>query len=166
MLDAEHVESTPPEGWVGANQRLSDWLDGEQRDSAQKRRSIDVLLLSDLQQEIAEEAYAAGLTPEQMSTWNRRCFASDVPEMPGTGLYRELLHDRHLNRGYRWRPNDLTDMIYLSCAAGYADFVVCERSTAAAVVRAQQRLGRPRNTFASLSEAVPEIADRIGPDVA
>lgn len=162
MLDAEPMEFTPPEAWVGANQRFSDWLDDEQRDSAQKRRSIDVFLLSDLQQDIAEEAYAAGLTPEQMSTWNRRRFPADTAEMPSSGLYRELLHDRHLNRGYRWRPNDLTDMIYLSCAAGYANFVICERSTAAAVVRAQQRLGRPRNTFASLLEAVPKIADRIG----
>jgi len=165
MLDAEPVESTPPEGWVAANQRFSDWLDGEQRDSGQKRKCIDVLLLSDLQQEIAGEASAAGCSPDQMSTWSRRRFASDVAKMPNTGLYRELLHNRHLSRGYRWQPNDLTDMIYLSCAAGYADFVICERSTATAVVRAQQRLGRPRNTFTSLLEAVPEIADRIRADV-
>ena len=41
---------------------------------------------------------------------------------PAVGLFREVLHSRHLNKGTTWRPNDLTDMIYLSCAAGYADY--------------------------------------------
>jgi len=59
MLDSEHVEPGPTAGWPAANQRFSDWLEAESRDTEQKRRSIDVLLLSDLQTEIAEEAVAA-----------------------------------------------------------------------------------------------------------
>lgn len=54
-------------------------------------------------------------------------------------------------------PNDLTDMFYLSCAAGYADIVVCERYAAAALSRGQRRLGRTPNAFCTLRETVPQI---------
>lgn len=157
MLDAEHVESGPSAGWPAVNQQFSDWLDGEKRDAQQKRRSIDALLMSDLQREIAEEAHTARATSEQMSQWIGKSFAAGISALPATGLFRELLHEKHLNKGSRWVPNDLTDMIYLSCAAGYADIVVCERFTAAALSRGQRRLGRTPNAFRTLREAVPAV---------
>lgn len=157
MLDAEHVESGPTAGWVAVNQQFSDWLDGEKRDPQQKRRSIDALLLSDLKTEIAEEAHFASVTPKQMSQWVRKSFAAGISALPATGLFRELLHEKHLNKGSRWIPNDLIDMFYLSCAAGYADIVVCERFAAAALDRGQRRLGRTPNAFRTLRDAVPQI---------
>jgi hypothetical protein len=71
------------------------------------------------------------------------------------------LHEKHLNKGSRWVPNDLTDMVYLSCAAAYADFVVCERATAAALRQGQRRLHLPVNVHRNLREAVPVIEDAL-----
>jgi Domain of unknown function (DUF4209) len=82
LLDADHTPEGERAGWHMANQRFSDWLDGERRDTQQKRNSIDAFLLSDLQRDIAEEAFAAGSTPEQMSEWIRTGFGQGLSAWP------------------------------------------------------------------------------------
>jgi hypothetical protein len=156
MLDRDHIPATPATGWAQINQQFSDWLDQEPRDTQQKRKAVDVLLLQDLQRELAEEAHSSGITPEQMSEWvgqHRARFAA----LPALGLFREILHDRHLSRGLTWHPNDLTDMFYLSTAAAYTDAVVCERAMGSALKRGLARLGRTTPVFLRLREAVPAI---------
>lgn len=156
MLDRDHIPATPPTAWTQTNQRFSDWLDQESGGSQRKRKAVDVLLLQDLQRELAEEALSSGITPTQMSEWiwqHPVRFAA----LPALGLFREVLHDRHLSRGFTWRPNDLTDMVYLSTAAGYADVLVCERSMGSALQRGIARLGRTTPVFPHLREAVPAI---------
>lgn len=162
MLDAERIEPGPEAGWALANQQFSDWLDGEERTSQQKRKSIDALLLSDLRIEIAEEAHAAGATLEKFQEWFPGQFMEDIPQLPATGMFREMLQDRHLNKGTVWRHNDLTDMVYLSCAAGYADFVVCERHMGNVLRQGLKRLNRPTLIFRRLRDAVPAIRERLG----
>jgi hypothetical protein len=157
MLDSEHIEPGPTTDWAGSNQRFSDWLDGEKREPQQKRRCIDAFLLSDLQKEIAEEANGAGMTSEQLSMWLQNEMTETIRGLPATGLFGEMLHDRHLNTGTTWKTNDLTDMVYLSCAAGYADFVVCERHMGAVLTQGIKRLGLRQNVFRRLRDAVPAI---------
>jgi hypothetical protein len=86
----------------------------------------------------------------------------DIQQLPATGVFREMLHDRHLNKGTVWRHNDLTDMVYLSCAAGYADFVVCERHMGNVLRQGLKRLSRPTLIFRRLRDAVPAIRERLG----
>jgi hypothetical protein len=167
MLDCDRIADSSPHPWAGICQRFSDWLDGEQsRDRHQKRASIDAFLLSDLSHEIAEEAMAVGATPQQMSTWVQDGFGSSVSRMPATGLFREMLHERHLNTGTTWRPNDLTDMIYLSCAAGYADFVVTERHMRAPLAQGVRRLERPVRVFRHIADLIGPLADTLPPTTA
>jgi hypothetical protein len=92
-----------------------------------------------------------------MNHWTLHHSAEDIPKLPATGLYREVLYAKHLDAGTKWRPNDLEDMVYLSCAAGYADFVVCERHMRGLLDQGQRRLGRPRTVFARLRDAIPAI---------
>jgi hypothetical protein len=162
MLDAERIEPGPETGWALANQRFGGWLDGEERTSQQKRKSIDVLLLSDLQTEIAEEAHGAGATLDQFQQWLPDQLFDDISELPATGVFREMLHERHLNKGTVWRHNDLTDMVYLSCAAGYADFVVCERHMGNVLRQGLKRLNRPTPVLRRIRDAVPAIRERLG----
>ncbi|WP_432536425.1 hypothetical protein [Kineococcus arenarius] len=156
MLDRNHIPYTAPTGWVRVNQELSDWLDQQPLDSQQKRKSVDNALLHDLQRELAEEAQSSGIAAKQMSEWLWQ-HPARLPALPALGLFREVLHDRHLNRGLTWKPNDLTDMLYLSTAAAYADVVVCERTMGSALQRGLARLGRTTPVFRRLSEAVPAI---------
>ncbi|MFJ7267354.1 hypothetical protein ACIQV3_11990 [Streptomyces sp. NPDC099050] len=68
-----------------------------------------------------------------------------------------MLHSRHLNKGTTWRPNDLTDMVYLSCAAGYADFVVCEKHMRDPLQHGLKRTGHSTRIDRRLADAVEVI---------
>jgi hypothetical protein len=161
MLDTERVEPGPEPGWVQFNQQFSDWLDGQNWDSQQKRRSIDALLFADLQRELAEGAHAAGLSPQDLQRWGQKQPIDGFNTSPATGLYRAMLHHRHLNRGTTWKRSDLTDMIYLSCAAGYADFVVCEKHMREPLERGVKRLGLRTKVFRHLGEAVAAVGHSL-----
>lgn len=163
ILDKESIARTTQKIlWVDINQRFSDWLDGETgRLGPQKRKSVDVLFLDDIKQEIAEEAQRAGLNPSQMSGWVQGPMFKDMERMPSVGIYRSVLQDRHLNVGTTWTTNDLTDMIYLSAATGYADVVVAERHMTSVLGQAQRRLGRTVSVYPSLASALPAIEDRL-----
>ena len=112
--------------------------------------------------EIGQEAHAAGATLEQLRHWMQNQAAETFRELPATGLFREMLHDRHLNKGTVWKTNDLTDMVYLSCASAYADFVVCERHMSSVLTQGLQRLGLRQNVFRRLRDAVPIIEAALG----
>ena len=58
-----------------------------------------------------------------------------------------------------WKSNDLTDLLFLTCAAGYADFVVGERAAISLIQQAQRRLSRPINVFRRLSDLIPALRD-------
>jgi hypothetical protein len=163
ILDAERIAPTTQRlAWVDVNQRFSDWLDSETgRPGPQKRKSVDVLLLNDIGQEIAEEAHRVGLNPRQVSEWVRGPMFRDMEQVPSVGIYRSVLQDRHLNIGTTWAANDLTDMVYLSAATGYADVVVAERHMTNMLSQAQRRLGRHPSVYPSLAKALPVIEDRL-----
>lgn len=157
MLDTQQVEPGPDTGWTALSQRFSDWLDGLDQDSQQKRRAIDIHLLNDLQQELAEEAAAADVPKELFREWGFKGLVRAVGGSPALGLFREMLHNRHLNKGTKWRPNDLTDMVYLSCAAGYADFVVCEKHMRDPLQHGLKRTGLSTQIYRHLADAVEAI---------
>ncbi|MCX5079219.1 hypothetical protein OHA84_38415 (plasmid) [Streptomyces sp. NBC_00513] len=157
MLDTQQVEPGPDTGWTAPSQRFSDWLDGLDQDSQQKRRAIDIHLLNDLQKELAEEAAAADVPEELFREWGFKGLVRAVGGAPAIGLFREVLHNRHLNKGTTWRPNDLTDMVYLSCAAGYADFVVCEKHMRDPLQHGLKRTGLPTRIYRRLADAVEAI---------
>ncbi|NUW44862.1 hypothetical protein [Nonomuraea rhodomycinica] len=157
MLDAERCEPGPDTGWTQANQAFSDWLDGQNLDANQKRKAIDAFFLNDLVGEIAEESFAAGISTSQLSDWISSNSIKEIARMPALGIFREMLHNRHLNKGTTWKPNDVTDMVYLSCAAGYADFVVCERHMREHLAHGIRRLGIKSQAFRRLSDATSAI---------
>ncbi|NEB05330.1 hypothetical protein [Streptomyces sp. SID13726] len=161
MLDTERVGEGPDTGWTTVSQRFSDWLDELDQDSQQKRRAVDIHIVTDLQQELAEEAAAAGVPTELFRQWGFKGWVRAIGESPATGLFREMLHSRHLNKGTTWRRNDLTDMLYLSCAAGYADFVVCEKHMRDPLQRGLKRMGLSTQVYRRLTDAVAAIEELL-----
>jgi hypothetical protein len=59
-----------------------------------------------------------------------------------------------VNGGTAWKANDLTDLMYLTCAAGYADYVVAERSAISQMRQASKRLKRTDNLYRNLNELI------------
>jgi hypothetical protein len=71
---------------------------------------------------------------------------------------RQMLFARMRNADQRWEGNDLVDIMFLCCAAGYADLVVGERRAIGYLRQARQP--RPRARLAtSLREAI-ELLER------
>jgi hypothetical protein len=162
MLDTERVAPAPQAGWAAHNQRFSDWLDGEKhRDAQQKRKAIDGLFLADVRGELAAVAHALQVPLDQFGAWLERKAMDDLSSAPSLGLFRQIFHTRHLNMHTKWRDNDCTDMVYLGCAAGYADFVVCERHMREHLSHGLRRMGLGTQVFRHLHEAVDAIEDRL-----
>lgn len=157
MLDAESVEIGESPAWVIKLQRFTDWMAGEPRDSHRRRQRTNLMFMSDLAGELAEEAQKAGITPEEMVEWLQDFSDADISKLPSLGLFREVLHEKLLNPGTRWESNDLTDIMYLTCAAGYADHVVGENSLTAQMEQALRRLGRPVRVHRRLAGLVEAI---------
>lgn len=163
LLDPDRVEPGADRGWAAVNQDFGARLAGTGLDAQQKRRQIDGALFREFGLEIAEEAEAAGATPRQLDEWLRQEGAGGLSDLPSAGMYREIFHERHLNPGTKWGLNDLMDMVYLACAAAYADVVVCEGATHHNLTRGIGRLGRGAWVFRRLRDAVPAVEAVLAP---
>jgi hypothetical protein len=71
------------------------------------------------------------------------------------------LFGKHLNRATSWEDNDLTDLMYLTSGAAYADFTVGERSLTSQIRQAQTRLGRPVTAYRRIEDLVPDLQARL-----
>jgi len=157
MLDSEHVAMEPGSGWVEEQQRFTAHLATMKADSRQKGKVINGFFVGDTRLELAQEATRAGLAVADFEEWLLSRSDAEFSAMPTLGLYREVMREKHLNPGTRWKPNDLTDMVYLTCGAAYADYIVCEGSLGSALRSSLKRLGRPSNVMRSLEELVERL---------
>ena len=157
MLDADHVEMGTSPGWVDKLQRFTEWISTEPADPYRRRQRTHVLFIADLGKELATAAHAAGVAPEQMSDWTLRRSDDALSEMPALGLFREALHDKVLEPRTQWEDNDLTDLMYLTCAVGYADHVAAERGLVSKMEQGLRRLGRTASVHRRLRDLVAAL---------
>ena len=151
MLDSEHVPLNLVPGWAIGCQDFASFLAANPTGPELKRRRTHAKLIADIEYEIAEEAHAAGLSPDQMSDWTLNRSEADIRTMPSLGIYREILHEKLSNPLLQWHDNDLIDMVYLSAATGYCDYVVGERSHSSHTLNAIRRLAREQNIHTNLA---------------
>lgn len=76
---------------------------------------------------------------------------------PRLGLLSELFIRRFVDHMSKWERNDLVDMLHLSSAAGYAQYVCAEARTGTQLRDAQRALGRPETVFTTLNELVTAV---------
>jgi hypothetical protein len=137
---------------------FAQWLAESGQSKEAKRKQTGWFFLSDTTGELATAATMCGLSTEQYSTRLQNDAISAVEQLPALGLYREALYDKTVNSASKWEDNDLTDLFYLSCAAGYADHVVCEREAASVLRQGSRRLKRNVAIHRSLQELVCALA--------
>lgn len=63
-----------------------------------------------------------GLSPDDLSHWIRDA-EHELPRLPFLGRLHEVMYRRLRDANITWGANDLNDLMFLSCAAGYADVV-------------------------------------------
>jgi hypothetical protein len=158
VVDAEAI---PDEGgvaeaaaadWAGKYAGLAAQLHAVRESPEMVRRVANGNLIVDLLDDVVRVAGLARTTPEEVI--NRLATSQDpVSQMPFLAQMRQLLFARLRNKSQKWESNDLIDIVFLTCAAGYADIVVGERRTIGYL--RQARTPRPSARFAtSLHEAV------------
>jgi hypothetical protein len=92
-----------------------------------------------------------------MSDWALNYSEEDLPGMPTLGLFREVLYEKLSNGQLRWADNDLIDMMYLTAAVGYCDYVVGERPHAAHIANALRRLGKADKPHRHLKSLMKQL---------
>jgi hypothetical protein len=100
----------------------------------------------------------SGLSNEDAVSALLQGLQASTDTMPFLRLYADALSVRLLN-GARWEPNDLVDMLYLSCATAYADGVAAERTAASYLTNAWRGRTAPCPVTPTLRELVAHLAD-------
>ncbi|MEX2374647.1 MAG: hypothetical protein WD942_03565 [Dehalococcoidia bacterium] len=142
LLDDEPIEPGVIDGWVDGMRQASAYLAMNARTPTERVSAVNALFERDIMPDISSVAQAEGLVGDSRLGAFLSRVEAEVPRMPATGLYREVFRERLSNPGRAWSANDLVDIVYLSSAAGYADYIVAERSTASAIRNGLRRLGR------------------------
>lgn len=155
MLDADAITPDVIPGWVQRQRQFTDSLSEVAGSRSERDRMVDVFFLTDTTPELATVLTTEGIATQDVDEWIQQHQDGEVADMPSLGLFREVLRGRHLNPGSTWESNDLTDMMYLCCGAGYADHVVGERSTIAQIEQAAARLGRDVSVHRRIRDVVP-----------
>ena len=109
--------------------------------------------LTDLQQELATVAVQVGLSSDELE---KRLHSGNLVEfflrLPFVGRVMGITHIRLRNPQDTWIENDLIDLLFLSCAAAYADFVVAERKATHMLRQAVRQTSSGATVFATLRE--------------
>lgn len=116
--------------------------------------------LNDMAQEIVGAARNAGLDQASLDRWLADGFEDDLARMPCLGRQYEVIHQRLSNADDRWEGNDLTDINFLACAAGYADVVVGEKKVSEYLRRVTPRVTEGAFVCRRLSDAVEWLQER------
>ncbi|MGE0067688.1 MAG: hypothetical protein AB7T48_10105 [Solirubrobacterales bacterium] len=127
----------------------------------EKWATARMALLTDLTDELAAVASTVGFEQGEWEAWladSEVNFAS----MPSIARVQQVTHRRLCNPQHRWRVNDLSDMHFLACAAGYADFLLAEKATSNDLRRAEGRVPPGARICRSPGELVALLEDQIG----
>ncbi|MBF4459821.1 hypothetical protein [Pseudoclavibacter sp. VKM Ac-2867] len=157
LIDSESIPSVRPTRWADSNGDISKRvasLTKPHRSSATTLAAIrdnEGLMSSALSLIGAPSLLDSRLGP--------RDIADAVANTRFGGLYTAVMAERHRDPNRRWWPNDLNDIMFLTCAATYCDYVAAERSTGRQLMRLLARRNERLNVYTSLPDLV-EALDR------
>jgi hypothetical protein len=161
LLDDEAIEAPQSTGWAESMQRFTDWMATEETEQPRRLARTNLAFFADLSRTIAEEAHSLRLSLADLHDWNLNRQDADVDTSPMLGMFREATRQKLATSTTKWKKNDLTDLMYLSCGAGYADVVVGERQLIGQLIGGARRLRRPLRAFRRLHDALPSILDLV-----
>lgn len=158
LIHPEPNPGVPPTRWAEANGIIANWVASttrEQRSSATTWAAI--------QDNKGLIASALSLLGESSTVLNRikpRDIADAVTQTRFGGLYSAIMGERHRDSRRRWLPNDLNDIMFLTCAATYCDYVVAERSTG----RQMSQWLTKRDTRSNVHTTLPDLVAALDRD--
>ncbi|RPK53516.1 hypothetical protein EES40_00630 [Streptomyces sp. ADI93-02] len=153
LMNPERVPSVVA-GWHEHFNNVS--RDPEFRARSSKQKSIDgrAMAVSDVLQEGVAAALSLGVPVEERLA---SVLYARIDSMPSLRVYGDVIGHRLKNRA-KWEPNDLIDILFLGCAAAYADVVVAERTATDYLQRSWGSRDRSCPVVAKLPEAVGKLS--------
>jgi hypothetical protein len=159
LLDPERLEPRSPGEWIAVNQRITDVLRDSSLSKMQKEMYSYIYTWMDHADAIRESFALLGLNPSAIENLEAKEISRFLVSMRMTRIYSRIAMKRHTNPNARWKGNDLTDMVFLSCAAAYADFVAAEKHTAEDLRQAHHAFGVSNNVFPTIKLLVEALTD-------
>lgn len=127
----------------------------------EKWATARMAVLTDLTDELAVVAATAGLDRGEWEEWLAES-EDNFASMPAIARVQQITHQRLCNPQYPWRVNDLADMHFLACAAGYADYLLAEKATSHDLRCAERRVPSGARICRAPGELVDLIEERLG----
>lgn len=160
LMDPEHIAPEKTSGWSNALDALGSDAGFQAMPAARRRIAAQARALTDAIADlpVLTRIQDSGLSTEDAVNALLQGLQAPTDTMPFLRLYADALSVRLLNRA-RWEPNDLVDMLYLSCAAAYADGVAAERTAARYLDAAWRGRPGPCPVMPTLHELVAHLTD-------
>jgi hypothetical protein len=152
LMHPDKVPSPKP-GWHEHYNNVSRDPEFQAREARQKAIDGRAMAIVDVAPEAISIAQQLGIAaPERVSV----ALYEELSSMPFMRLYGDVIGHRLAIRA-KWEPNDLVDILFLGCAAAYADVVVAER----VATNYLQRAWGDRDTECPVVAKLPDAVDRL-----
>jgi hypothetical protein len=154
--------------WARSHYELARYMREHRTPKEHRRLAARGKLIGDLQQELLAAAASEEIDGERLGAWLQSGLPEDLARMPYLGRQHEVILERLSNADDHWEANDLADVNYLCCAAGYADFLVAEKKLGGYLNRVEGRV--PEGAFvcrklADVIEPLLAVVAGVGQDV-
>lgn len=160
LLLGQGREAKPIDEWVAMNQRRTDDIAESELNVAQRRRQAWRYAWMENSDAIRHALSTLGIATSDIAHIMERAIPRMLQSQPMVSYFCELLVRRYVDQSVRWKSNDLTDMMFLSTAAGYADYVAAERHIGTQLIQLQ----RSRRVPVTVHLTLPELVNAIRSD--
>jgi hypothetical protein len=147
--------------WARSHHELAVYMRDHNTAKEHVRLNSRTRLVSDLSEEVTTAANDVGLDQKRLTDWLEDGLEQDFARMPYLGRQYEVIHQRLSNADDRWEGNDLLDINFLACAAGYADVVVGERKISEYLKRVAPKVADGAFVCRNLPTAVEQLQEEI-----
>lgn len=154
LIHPEKLERISVAGWAERNQNLTDHVANLADDISQKRTKAVYAFWYECLYMLRTELDELGISAELIMSIDIKVIKRKLDEKPMLRHLAYLFIQRYVDKSIRWKENDLNDMVFLACAAGYADYVVAENHTGRQLQQFQASTGRKSNVFRTLEDLV------------
>lgn len=163
LVEPDKQERIDPNAWVTSNQEFARRLASGTYTKLQKEEAAYARAWTENGSMVRAALQEVGLATDGNAIMKPKEIKRLFSRMPALGAFTRLMVMRQINALHKWRPNDLTDLIFLSCAAGYVDYVAAEKHTGTQL--RQLKRSMPNGTEASnVHTALVPLVEKIRSD--
>ncbi|WP_026556951.1 hypothetical protein [Arthrobacter sp. 35W] len=156
LVHPEKSERSDPHSWVTSNEKFAAQLAASPNTKHEKEQAAYARAWAENRSLVEAALTELGMGPKGICQITDKEIPQLFGRMPALGYFTRLMVMRQVNASHKWRPNDLTDLIFLSCAAGYTDYLAAEKHTG---TQLKQMLPNGASVHTTLESLVQKIRE-------